>query len=295
MKTLKKKQPVVSIEGEFRTLDIIKNISSLKIEKENGYVVTKLKNEVISLNKCSDKYGIFDFRSFVEKTLPVVSDSFQPQSYKLNIYGGIQDFKVFGEEIRIEDQIFKKMLTVFSSSNGYYSLIIDAGLFRQVCSNGMMASVSKDGFNIKTRHYHKAINEHLLEFEKRMALLDKTFDGQIQFIKELADVKIDFSEFLRKLIVKTDNTERKTMVGVAEQLGKKLLNSQTDKIDVNLLSDRQEYALINPKQLIYGDVLCEDIRLEGLTIYNCYTELFRNRNHAVIEKENRRIEELLLT
>jgi hypothetical protein len=72
------------------------------------------------------------------------------------------------------------------------------------------------------------------------------------------------------------------------------MESETDKIDNNLLNEKQLLSLINPKQLIFGDELCEDIRFEGLTIYNCYTEIFRYRNHAVIEKENRRIEEILL-
>jgi hypothetical protein len=138
----------------------------------------------------------------------------------------------------------------------------------------MMASAGESQFNIRTRHYVKAINEYVKSFELKLPLIEADINRQIAFLKGIAGKNISFLNCICKLIRKTDNEERKTMFAITKRLGKNLLESQTDRLDSGILNDRQKSSLIDPNGLLNGLMGFEDIEISAIKIYNCYTELF---------------------
>jgi hypothetical protein len=56
----------------------------------------------------------------------------------------------------------------------------------------MMASVGESQFNIRTRHYVKAINEYVKSFELKLPLIEADINRQIAFLKGIAGKNISF-------------------------------------------------------------------------------------------------------
>ncbi|HRO75579.1 MAG TPA: DUF932 domain-containing protein [Crocinitomicaceae bacterium] len=294
----KDKKPFVNISNQKYDFDEIDQLTApLKIFNRNGHLITEYAGMKICEKQLSSVYGIFDFSSFIREGLPHIHHNFNAQAYNLNILRGVQQLKVFGDELVINDDIYKQVFNVFSSTNGYYPLSISVGLFRQVCSNGMVVPVKGlASFNIKTKHFHKAVENHILDFQKRIPLLEDTIFNQQKTLEGLFKADISLKKVVENLILKPDSEreEKKTLLKVVQRLGKKFIHSETDKIIIEDYAEEQIEILKNPTLLLTNPTQQQmDIELNKYNVYNCYMELFRERNTAIIEKESKRILEAL--
>lgn len=292
-KTKPKPKGIILMEEPFHTGVLLEAIAPLKIIRRNEKVITTYDGYTLSSATCSDKYGVLDFSSLIRESIAGLSEAIKPETFSLRIERGIQELKLFGPDMEIDRSVFRKMLVCFSSSNGQHPLMIDAGLFRQVCANGLMAGDGANHFSIRTRHYSMAMTRHLQEFSNRLAHIPESIEQKIRFLRRLEGETISFRECANRLLVKEDATERKTMLRTIERFGRNLLDSPTDGLR-NELPETAVPLLTDPVPLLRNATGLEDVVLPKTTAFHCYIELFRNRLHAVNERENRRIAEILI-
>jgi len=293
----KDRKPFVEILNQGYNLDEIEQlISPLKIFKRSNHIITEYDGSKICEKQVSNIYGIFDFSQFLKDGLPYIHDHFNAQYYSLHIERGVQQLKVFGDEIIINKDVYKKVFNVFSSSNGYYPLSISVGLFRQVCSNGMIVPVDQNSFNVKIKHCYRAVESQVEEFHKRLPLIDDTIKEQQTILECLSEEVISLKKMVENLVLKPnkEREHKKTLFDTVKKLGQKFIHSETDSFLVEEYSEEELAFLQNPTLLLEPSLFQQkDLELNKYKLYNCYMELFRNRNTAVIEKENKRILEAL--
>lgn len=292
-KTKPKHTGVLLMEEPFHPGVLLEATAPLRIIRRNNRVITMYGGHTLATTACSDKYGVLDFSSLVREYIPGLSEAIMPETFNLRIERGIQELKLFGPELEIDRSVFRKMVVLFSSSNGQHPLMIDVGLFRQVCSNGLMAGDGANHFSIRTRHYATALHRHLEDFTSRLALIPESIEQKIRFLRRLEGETIPFRECAKRLLLKEDATERKTMLRTIERFGSNLLDSPTDGLR-NELHETAIPLLMNPLPMLRNGDGYEEVMLPKTTAFHCYIELFRNRHHAVNERENRRIAEILL-
>lgn len=273
---------------------IKENMMKLKISKSGSTILTKYDNHTIYQASCSEKYHVFDFGDFVNDKLSQIESVFEPASFSLKINRGIQQLMFYKDPISIHGENYSPVMLLFSSSNGYHPLILDIGLFRFACSNGLMIPATINEFKIKSRHFHLTLNKKMDQFEKRLPFYPEVIETQTEFINSLQNNSMSYKQFLKQLILKTISEERKTMLKVADQLAKKLIKSESDQVDTTLLNEKEMQGIANPVQLLRGDDNCKDVEIPMFKLYNCYTEIFRFRHGAVLENENKRVTNILL-
>lgn len=272
-------------------------LQMLSINKTGSNVVTRICGSKTCEMLPSDRYGIFDFSNFLIDTLPVVSQNFDIEYVDLKLERGVQEFKAYSKEIEIDKEIFKPVFTVFSSSNGYYPLIICVGLFRLICSNGLMVPFNNNQFNVKLKHYSKSIPFVETDFKERLPFLSEEIAENIRLIQDLKGERISFRETVHKLLHnKSDNEERITMLNNLKRFSNNIIKSPTDAINPADFSENQLNSIQNPLGLLNGESpKFEDLELDKYRVYNLYTEIFKKRNTSVIAQENSRIINVLKT
>lgn len=286
----KKNVPYLDIQKRpFEVGGIYSQLESLKIYKQNDCLITKFADTKICEKQLSKVYGIFDFPNVAKRVIPFIEEDFNPIYYDLLIKFGVQQLRIYGDELIINRDIFKKVFVFFSSTNGYYPLQIAVGFFRQVCSNGMIIPIGKQLFNIKIKHYYRSIEQHIAAFEERIPLMQETFEEQKFILESMANQPVSLKETVKKLVQKQgeENLPLLTIQKIVKRLGKKLLESESDKLNISSFEESQIEIIQNPTLLLKDSEM--DVSLEKYKIFNCYLELFRNSNASVIERENRRI------
>lgn len=292
----KKKRPSLHISKELYDYAKLKAcLEELTIRKSGNNVLTTFGGVSMCEMETTEKYGVFDFSQFLIETLPIVSKTFAIESIELNLVRGIQEFKAYSTDIQIDNEVFKPVFTVFSSSNGYYPLIICVGLFRLVCSNGMIVPFNENQFNVKLKHYSKIIPFIVSDFRERLPCISDEVSGNIQLIRRLKGQPISFKETLYRLMNhKIDSEERKTMVANLKRFSINIIKSSSDALMTNNLTEFQLNSIHNPIGLLRGESpQFEDIILDKYHVYNLYTEVFNKRNTSVIAQENSRIIHIL--
>ncbi|MBS1646914.1 MAG: DUF932 domain-containing protein [Bacteroidetes bacterium] len=289
----KKGVPFIAFGGGYSYHNLCSILDDLKIFKKRRQVITQLGDTKICSMCPSKKYGLFDFPTFVKESLPWLKKSFPIDYYTLDIMAGRQQLKIFGEELEINKESFRKVFYVRSSSNGRHPLLMGVGYYRLLCSNGLIASVGEELFNVRTRHYKTTINSFLEDFKERIPLIEPAFEQQKKVFLQLADETIDLKVLVRGLCKGTKQEPQKLVIENLKKMGKSFQYSSSDKVDASTLSTREKEVLYNPIKSLY-EADAPKITLNKFKVYNNYTEIFRNRDTAIIEKENRRILNVLM-
>ncbi|MEI7594592.1 MAG: DUF932 domain-containing protein [Bacteroidota bacterium] len=293
MKTKRKHIGICLQKENYNQTEIDTLVKPLEIFKRDGKVNTFYADELISQARCSHKYGVFDFGNIVREILPKVENHINPIDFSLRIQSGVQELKLFADKFEINNSVYQKMLVLSSSSNGASPLLMNIGLFRQVCSNGLMAGVGNNDFKIITKHFNNTIELNSRLLTERMDLVEETIFKQLEFINKMENEQVSYKKCIDNLMLKPNTDERKTLFQSIKKFGVNLLSSESDKLDLTL-NEFQINALNNPVGLLRNEEGFEDVIIPKINAYNCYTEVFRFAYHFINERENRRISEILL-
>ena len=257
-------------------------------------VETTYKNRLICKKYCSDKYAAFDFGLFVCSMLNVIEEYFTPVLFDLSLVRGFQEIRLKGAELHLNGENYMKMLTLSSSSNGYYPLSVNAGLLRQVCENGLMIGVEGASFNSKTRHYSAAIEALVAGFQNSLPKIEHAFATQTELLLQIGNGPVSLRHFLKSYIKQNKDGEPiGVLVENTKRLMRKLKDSESDRLDMNVLTANQKNAIESPLMLTAHVSGYDDVMINRTQIFNCYTEVFRKRPAAVIEKETTRVYNVL--
>jgi hypothetical protein len=283
---------ICHINQAFEASKLIKQVEPHKIFRRKDQIFTQYENEIICKSYKSEKYGILDFSNLVHETLPLIEKVVKPVKYDLTLRKGVQQLKLYSEKIHDDGEIYQRMFTLFSSSNGSYPMLFNAGLFRQVCSNGLMIDTSESVSAI-SKHYTNSIEQKILMLKKSLPVFENEIQSQLQFLRTLKTETVSLRKIYSGLLQSKESEPRKIAVERVNKLSTMLQKSPSDAIDFHLTFE-QKRGLSRPMELVDESKNTADIQIPKIQVMNCYTESYNNRLHSVNWKENQRIKRLLM-
>ena len=115
-------------------------------------------------------------------------------------------------------------------------------------------------------------------------------DEQSTMIESLSSNTISFQELASKLVIDKNGIIRENKLIKLKAFTKKLLTSNTDKLNIKLLNDEQIFLLNSPETFNTTHI---DIEIPAYQVFNNYLELFREYDSSIIKRETNRILELI--
>lgn len=275
--------------------EVLRQMKNLKISKtSSNEIITEHFGRVISRSQRTDRYGVFQFGNFVTKILPQVESYFTPRKMKLSVTGGFQEIKLFGETFIINGEIFHHMLTIISSSDGSRALAMNVGLLRQVCTNGMMVAVKGDRASVHTKHFNSSVPEKVKLFAKQLPHLTEMFAEQENIIREIGAQPMSLKQFATALVPRDEKTKKlaTSLMTNLRGLTNKLLYSSTDRLDISKVDHTKRTILYSPG-ILMDETNTLDIEVPKWKLFNCYTEMFRDKDSNTIKRESTRVYHIL--
>jgi hypothetical protein len=281
-----------SISSDYSKNEIFNTLDKLEIRQENGNIInTYYDNNIISASDVSEKYQVFDFSEFARNMVEQVENYFDPEKYVLRIRKGEQELRLIGEEVKINGESYYKMFNILNSTDKSKALQMNIGLLRLVCTNGLVIGKQGAHSNMRVKHFKSSLTPKVSEFEKELEKFNVSIDYQSSLIESLSNKKVSYLEMCKNFLKIDDEDVKDSDIMKLRALGKKLRNSTTDRVEG--ISNEQLLLLNDPHKYIQSSNQLIDLELNGSQIFNCYTELWRNYDSSVMNRETTRIINLL--
>lgn len=235
----------------------------------NNVVTTSFDGKEICSVDVSNKYYNFDFSEFCKNIVAEIGNYFTPDVYLLMARSGIQELRLVGEEIDINDESYLKMISIINSTNKVRALSMNIGLIRK---SNVTGSVH---VSFKNKHYKSSMPNKIKNFADNLINFNIDIEYQIKTIKDLSQRDITFKELVESLSTNVNGERIKSMNLKIRALGKKLMEYG--------YSDFSN-TLKNP----FSDTV-KDFTLNTKDVFDAYTELFKNCDTSVIGRETRRV------
>jgi hypothetical protein len=167
---------------------------------------------------------------------------------------------------------------------------MNCGLFRLTCKNGAFVATD-DSLSFRVKHFKTLVPDALSHFAEKLPQFGILIDSQVGILKELPSKIVTFSGVAEMLLGSIEEEKEVTSrIARLKSFSQKLLTSETDKLtDV---SPEQKQLLLHPDE--YTSRVA-DIDISADKIFNCYTEVYRNHDSSVINRESKRILNIINT
>jgi uncharacterized lipoprotein YehR (DUF1307 family) len=273
----------LSVKTPYDRATIEERLKNFSVEVDNGMVITKDGNKVLSKYASSKIYEVVNFKDAVDSMLEVIEGIFKPKTYMLTFKAGYQELKLQGASHVINGETFHEMVWLTNSTNGMRALSVRYGLMRQICSNGAVAMAEGSGFKMK-HITNNNVNEELKKF--MLELPSVNVKVQIKKLGDIAKKEITVEKLADSLVNKIGKEGNET---VWKMLVKKFSSSATDKIGT------KEDALIRGINVPFSEMTKETLetKIPAWSVFNCYTELWRSLDASQVERETNKILEIL--
>lgn len=270
---------------------INERIEPLKVTTNGKRVVTWYNGSEIANVPVSDRYQIFQFGDFVHRMLPVIENYFAPSRYIMDIYGGVQELKLYGNGFKVDGEVFYEMLSILNSTDKSKALQINIGLLRQVCTNGMVVSFEENDVSIKAKHFKKSLPEKVDYFSSKLKDFKLMSQSQVEFINKVNKMDpVSYLEIAEGLILKKNkqNEIKHNALGIkrTREFGKMLMYSPTDKLDRDSYRNKR-VIFDSPDRYVNRRLIGtnKDVELSAKTAFNCYIEPYKKSDSSILKTE----------
>lgn len=267
----------VSINKDFNFEIVNDSLNKFKSKIENGCLITTYDDREICKTDVSDIYYNFDFSNFSKSIVHEIVKYFSPEKYYLKAASGVQEIRLVGDEIFIDNEAYKKMVTIVNSTDKSRALSMNVGLAK-INKNGVVVScLILTSFTNK--HYKSSLPDKIKSFSDNLINFNMDIDFHIKTIEDLKNKEISIVEFAKKMLFNKDGKVIKSVELKLNAMGKKL---------VYTYNMRDKYStLVNLTANNVDKV--KDFNINAKTLYNAYIELFTSYDTSIIARESRRI------
>lgn len=245
-------------------------IGLLKITQEGNSIITKYGNKVISVSDVSEKYEIFDIKSFILTKLEQIEENFPIRFYRLAIKGGVQYLTLLSDPIELDGHTYHKSFFILNSTNRSYKLSFDMGLY--CTQDGSSIITSANNVSLNKKHL-KGITDTAYEVSSHIS--DENFQEQIRSLSSLIGHSVQLTK-VREIIIDEDTAANHKKFDSFKNM---ILNRQ-----IQNLSDSEIMTLRTPSESLVLRA-SNDVLLNATDVFNCYIRIFSNRNSCSIKKE----------
>jgi len=263
---------------KYNKQELLDKINLISIEQVGSQVITKYRETVTSITEVSNRYEIFDIKSYLKDKIDAIEKNFNIDKYYFRITKGVQELTLLSDTIEIENVKFYKSFFILNSSDKSRKLNFNAGLYSDTNNFYLVSSIKNLGLNKK----------HLRGVTEAAEIASsgfggETFNDQIESIISLVGHKISLSN-LRKCIIKDDEIKsehskfdalKNSIIYYASEGRLKLTESQF--LTLRTLSDK----------LIIDNT--NDFYVDAFWIFQTYLRLFNRQDSHIVKIETERI------
>lgn len=254
-------------------------INDIDISKVGSQVVTKYFNKIINTTPVSNRYEIFDIRSFLKSKILHIEDNFHISFYKFKMKRGTQELILLSDNVDINGSTYYKSFFILNSTDKSRRLNLNLGLYRT--DNTYLVS----GLNNMS-----LCKKHLTGVTKAAeevsdSIDGETFDEQIESIKSLVGERVMFSKLKEIIVHKDQITDHNKFDAFKNQLSYIWNSSRTSML--KLTKDQYSMLRIPSDKLIITPQ--NDFSIDAYLAFNCYIMIFRNQDSYVVKKETEKI------
>ncbi len=267
----------VLISKIFNSDEIITNLDKFENKLENGFLTTTYDGRLICKVEVSKVYYNFDFTSFSKSILSEVQKYFSPDTYSLKAASGVQEIRLIGDEIYIDNEKYKKIISIVNSTDKSKALSMNVGLVKYDKKG------NQDFITILTsfcnKHYKSSLPDKIKSFSDNLINFNMDINYHIKTIEDLANKEVGIVELAKSMLYNEKGKLIKTMELKLRALGKKLTYSYGFRNQYITLSNLTETEIDK----------VENFKIKSKTIYDAYMELFNDSDTSIIARESRRI------
>jgi hypothetical protein len=259
---------------KYNKTDLFKKIDAIEIVQSGNQVVTKYFGRVINNTPVSDRYEIFDIRSFMKSKIDYLESNFNITFSNLRIRGGIQELILLSDQVEIAGVNYYKAFFILNSSDKSRRLSMNLGLYQ--ADNGVYLVNSIKNFSLITKHL-KGITS---KAETAASNIDvETFDEQINSIRSLVGERVMISQ-VRNIIIDKDQKVNHNKFDALKNVLR--WNHSKD------FTKAQMGVLMTPSDKLTIESL-NDFSMDAFKVFQAYMNVFRNQDSYVVRKETEKI------
>lgn len=263
------------IDREFDLNDAQDTLSKFRNTVDGGVLTTTYDNKVVAQTDVSKIYFNFDFASFSKTILAKITTYFTPEKYFLSAKSGIQEIRLVGDELYINNELYKKMITIVNSTDKSRALSMNIGLVKMSKYGYVQSYIILTNFTNK--HYVSSLPDKIKNFSDNLINFNIDIDYHIKTIEDLKNKNVDIVKLVKLLLYKNDGELIKSMDLKIRALANKLqyMKNYRNNWDIfmNLTSKNMTKELI----------------VNSKDIFDAYVVLFKDKDSAIIARESRRM------
>jgi hypothetical protein len=268
-----------------RTFDFIKvneDLDKFSNKIEDGWLITSYDGREICRVEVSKIYYNFDFTNFSKSILSEIVNYFTPEKYALKAASGVQEIRLIGDEIYIDNERYEKMISIVNSTDKSRALSMSVGLAK-INVKGERATSYTILTNFSNKHYKASLPDKIKAFSDNLINFNMDIDFHIKTIEDLKNKDVSIIDFAKSIMLDKDDKVIKSVELKLRALGKKLMYEY---------GFRKNYSTLNNLTSDKVDKV-EDFEINANVLYNAYVEIFKDSDTSIIARESRRVIEAL--
>ena len=252
--------------------ELFEKIDAIEILKVGSQIVTKYFDRVINTTDVSNRYEIFDIRSFLKDKISHIESNFNVSFYRFIMKRGTQYLTLLSDEVTINDTKYHKAFFILNSTDKSRKLNLNLGLYGD--DNTYLVS-SLSNMSLCKKHL-TGITKAAEEISD--SIDGETFNEQIESIQSLVGEKVLLSK-IREIIVDKDQqiNHRKFDAFKYQLIYSKI---KFTKEQDNLLRTKSENITSFDKI---------DFPIDAYLAFILYMQVFRNQDSYIVRKETERM------
>lgn len=259
---------------KYNKTDLFNKIDAIEIVQSGNQVVTKYFGRVINNTPVSDRYEIFDIRSFMKSKIDYLESNFNITFSNLRIRGGIQELILLSDQVEIAGVNYFKAFFILNSSDKSRRLSMNLGLYQ--ADNGVYLVNSIKNFSLITKHL-KGITS---KAETAASNIDvETFDEQINSIRSLVGERVMISQ-VRNIIIDKDQKVNHNKFDALKNVLRWNHSKDFTKAQMGVLMTPSDKLTIES---------FNDFSMDAFKVFQAYMNVFRNQDSYVVRKETEKI------
>ena len=254
--------------------ELFRKIDAIEIFQQGAQVVTKYFGNVINNTPVSNRYEIFDIRSFMKSKIDYLESNFNITFSNLRVRGGIQELILLSDQVEIAGINYYKAFFILNSSDKSRRLSMNLGLYQ--ADNGTYLVSTIKNFSLITKHI-KGITDKAEVAAQNIDV--ETFDEQIESIRSLVDERVMISQ-VRNIIVDKDQKVNHNKFDALKNVLRWNYSKGLTKEQIGVLTTPSEKLTITPEI---------DFSIDAFKVFQAYMNVFRNQDSYVVRKETEKI------
>ena len=270
-------QRTVAINRTFDSVEVNQNLDKFENKIENGWLITTYDGREVCKVEVSKIYYNFDFTTFSKSILAEIQKYFTPNKYSLKAASGVQEIRLLGDELYIDNERYEKIISIVNSTDKSKALSMNVGLVK-LDDNGRAVSITILT-NFSNKHYKASLPDKIKSFSDNLINFNMDIDFHIKTIEDLKNKDVTIVDFAKSVLFDDKGKVIKSMELKLRALGKKLVYDY---------GFRKNYSTLSNLTAANIDKV-DNLTINCNVLYNAYVELFKDQDTSIIARESRRI------